>query len=338
MSVDRGPAVDAGPERAAEHVGFLVVGSPRSGTTLVQRLACELPGVRMPPETHFFSQFASGLLSRRSFPLQRAELTEELSRFAGLDTSRGLDIDVDAVVGHLGGSCPSPLALFDALVRHLCGPAQMWGEKTPDHLLWWRSLSRAAPWLRFVAVVRDPRAVVASNLEMPWSRDRRLPAWGDRVHLAFAVHWAVTQGQTRAMSHGLGPGRCLVVRYEDVVADPSRARARIGDFLGRPVPTEPSDAPAGIVPEWEPWKLDALAPVDAARVKRWHELLDGRRARQITAICRSGMRQFGYGQDAPDLAEGALVLARLGPRPLARLVRYRRTYAGYARVIDRRQL
>ena len=38
----------------AADVSFLMVGTPRSGTTLLQRLACELPGVGMPPETHFF--------------------------------------------------------------------------------------------------------------------------------------------------------------------------------------------------------------------------------------------------------------------------------------------
>lgn len=38
---------------------FLIVGTPRSGTTLVQRLASELPGVAIPPETHFFSLFVA---------------------------------------------------------------------------------------------------------------------------------------------------------------------------------------------------------------------------------------------------------------------------------------
>lgn len=338
MSIDHERPMGVTAERAGEHVGFMVVGSPRSGTTLVQRLACELPGVRMPPETHFFSQFAPGLQARRRFPLGRGELTEELSRFAGLDTSRGLDVDVDAVVEDLGGTCPSPFALFDSVVRQVSGTAELWGEKTPDHLLWWRPLARAAPWVRFVAVVRDPRAVVASNLGMPWSEDRRLPAWGESLHLAFAVHWAVAQRQTDVMRHELGPERCLVLRYEDVVADPSAARSRIAGFLGRPASPAPDEVPAEIVPDWEPWKLDALAPVDPTRADTWRQALDGRRARQVTAVCRSGMRRFGYGDDAPNLAETALGLAGLGPRGLARVVRYRTTVEGYVRVIDRREV
>ena len=41
-------------DRPAE-LSFLVVGTARSGTTLVQRLCCELPRVWVPGETHFWS-------------------------------------------------------------------------------------------------------------------------------------------------------------------------------------------------------------------------------------------------------------------------------------------
>ena len=137
-------------------VGFLVVGSPRSGTTLVQRLACEIPGVRMPPETHFFTRFAIDLLAHHQFPVTGPELTDVVRHVAGDDPSTALDIDVDAVVAELDGICERPFDLFQALVRQLAGSAEVWGEKTPGHLVWWRPISKAAPWMRFVAVVRDP--------------------------------------------------------------------------------------------------------------------------------------------------------------------------------------
>ena len=334
MSIGQERAADATVRRADEHVGFLVVGSPRSGTTLVQRLACEVPGVRMPPETHFFSQFAAGLLKRRTFPLGRDELGDEISRFGALETSRGLEVDAGGIAEDLGGTCPGPFALFDALVRQLSGPARIWGEKTPDHLLWWRPIARSAPWLRFVVVVRDPRAVVASNLVMPWSADRRLPAWGDKLHLALAVHWAVMQRQADAMRRELGPGRCLVLRYEDVVADPGRARRQMAEFLGTAASTTRGGASDGFVHEWEPWKREALGAVDPARVDHWREVLDDGRARQIGAVCRAGMRRFGYGKDAPDTVETIAVLGGLGPRMWSRLLRYGRTYEGYVRPAD----
>jgi hypothetical protein len=322
---------------AGGRVGFLVVGSPRSGTTLVQRLACEIPGVRMPPETHFFSEFVSGLMARRRFPLDADAIADEMGRFLILDSARGLHVDTPALVRDLGGTCASPYALFDALVRQLAGPAEVWGEKTPDHLLWWRPLAQAAPWLRFVVVVRDPRAVVASNLAMPWRQDGRIPAWGEQVHLAFAALWARLQRQVMAMEHTVDPGRRLVLRYEDVVDDPDAARRRIAVFLGRPPDAGLQAPPEDMVLPWEGWKAAALGPVTADRVTSWHETLGARRAADVAALCRSGMRHFGY-DGAPGPVDAAVAWARLGPRNCARLVRYRRAYDGYLGAIDRRRL
>jgi hypothetical protein len=319
-------------------VEFLVVGSPRSGTTLVQRLACEIPGVGMPAETHFFTQFAAGLLARHRFPIVGDVLAQEIGRFAALDSSRGLDVDIGVLVDDLEGVCESPYALFDALVCRLAGPAEVWGEKTPEHLLWWRPLARAAPWLRFVVVVRDPRAVVASNLSMPWRDGGRIPAWGENVHLAFAELWACLQRQVQIMAGALGPDRVLVLRYEDVVADPDASRRDLARFLGRPPVTTPVPAPDAIVQSWEPWKTEALGPVVAEHIDTWRETLGPARARQVTAVCRAGMRRFGYGHDAPSTATAAARRVALGPRQILRSLRYRRAYRGYLATIDRRQL
>lgn len=322
----------------APHVGFLVVGSPRSGTTLVQRLACEIPGVAMPPETHFFSEFAGPLLTRRSFPLDGAALDEELERYLALPSSQGLALDAGAVVEDLGGRCDRPLALFEALVRHLSGPGEIYGEKTPGHLLWWRPIQRAAPHMHFVAVVRDPRAVVASQLTMPWEQNTELRPWRTRAHLGVATLWALLAQQVRALAGAVGPERCLVLRYEDVVADPDAARAGIASFLGRPAPTRLQEVPSSIVLPWETWKHGALASVSSDRVAGWRSDLDTDRARQVSVVCRSEMRRLGYGDDLPGPVAQAWGRIALGPGEALRQRRLRRTYGGYLEAIDRRRL
>ncbi len=314
-------------------VGFLVVGSPRSGTTVVQRLACEIPGVGMPPETHFFTRFATHLLTRYPFPLAPPELTEALHDFAGASHSDGLAIDVDAVVTDMGGTCRRPMDMFNALVHHLAGPADLWGEKTPNHLIWWKPISEAAPWMRFVAVVRDPRAVVASNLEMPWRTDRTLPPWGERMHLAFAELWSFFQGQVLRMARTLGPERSLVLRYEDVVADPDATRARLASFLGRPEGGDLQSVPSGIVLPWESWKTQALGPVGDDRVAAWQNQLDRGRASDIAVVCGPAMRRFAY-DGAPSWPATAVGWARIGPLPAARLARYARGRRLHLRTIE----
>jgi Sulfotransferase family len=281
----------------ADRVGFLVVGSPRSGTTLVQRLACEIPGVAMPPETHFFSDFAWDLVRRHEFPLGGAELRDEIARFAALDNARGLGIDPDAILEDLGGRSDSVYGLFDEITRLLAGPAEVWGEKTPGHLWWWRPISVAAPWMRFVVVVRDPRAVVASLLSMPWQAGIDMELWEGRLHAlhaGLAGKWAFDQEVAAALLEELSPDRALLLRYEDLVSDPDRARTGIAKLLGRSTSDDLQQAPTSMVHPWEHWKQRAMQDVSSDRVESWRADLGERRAADVAWICRRQMARFGY--------------------------------------------
>ncbi|MGN9909756.1 sulfotransferase family protein [Phytohabitans sp. LJ34] len=293
-------------------LSFLVVGTPRSGTTLTQRLCCELPGVAMPPETHFLHRYAPRLLARRRFPLTRREVARELDDFRHLPTSDGLRLDTGEVLDLVGRRCDTLLDFFAAVVVALCPPAARYGEKTPEHLLWWRPLADADPGLRLVGVVRDPRAVAASHRSVPW---------GVEDAAVLAEEWALDQRQLRAAARHLGPGRCLLLRYEDVAADPDAARRQIGALLAVR-PGGPAAAPEGIVHEWEWWKSSALDAVTTDRTAAWREVLPDEDAAAIEDIAGPEMAAFGYLDHPP------AVRRRAGPevreRLSARLHRVRR--------------
>ena len=267
---------------------FLIVGTPRSGTTLAQRLAGELEGVRIPHETHFFRLFAPALARRQSFPLTRDALLEELRAFAALETSRGLRFSAEATARRLNGRVETMLDLFGAIVRELAGEAQLYGEKTPSHLRWWRELSNGLPKLRTIAVVRDPRAVVASYFA----------AWGHRPHAVIAERWALDQREVAAARRVLGDGRCLVVRYEEIVAAPDVWRRRLSEFLGVPPTPGPRGGETLALP-WETWKARAGTPITTDRVDRWREALPADIAADVTSIARREMALFGYAAPAP---------------------------------------
>ena len=274
-------------------LSFLIVGTPRSGTTLVQRLACEIPGVAVPPETHFLYFFAADLYRRRRFPLDGAAVRDEIALYMGLDNSRDLVIDPDAVAADLGERCDSILELFAALVRHLAGPAEMYGEKTPAHIVWWDKLAAASPGMRFVVVVRHPAAVVASWVE----------AWPHESWAAAAERWRLDQLRTEEMLRALGPRRVLRLRYEDVVADPAGARTRLATFLGRDAPAEPAQPRRALYLPWETWKQRSLDEVDPARAEAWRDVLEPGQVLHVASVCRAGMAAFGY-EPPPEPAAG----------------------------------
>lgn len=282
------------PERYLPEVSFLIVGTPRSGTTLVQRLALELSGVGMSPETHFFSAFATDLLRRRHFPLEDTTLASELRAFASSPQLAGAAFDTDLVYDSLAGYCNSPLEMFDAIVAALAGPADLLGEKTPEHLRWWRPLSRARPNLRFVAVVRDPRAVVASNINVPFRESLRT-AWGEDCHLALAVHWRQHQRLLLAMTAELGPSRSLLLRYEDVVVDPAHGRQALAALLDRGAAVARRAAATRVVLPWETWKHDAFADVTYAKLESWRGELTFEQSEAVASLCQPEMSRLGYG-------------------------------------------
>ena len=292
---------------------FLVVGMPRSGTTLVQRLAAEIPGVVMPPETHFFPRLGEGLLGGRAAGLDRAALHRALVAYATHPDCAGLGVDVDAVMATLDPCGCTVLDVFGALCAQLAGASgPRLGEKTPDHLDWWYPLWRADPRIRFIAVVRDPRAAVSSNLATWWADAPWTAAWAGRKHLMFAVGWRRREGLIRRLEATAGR-RVLTLKYEHVVADPDRSRAAIARFLEMDGSAGHREAPARMVLPWESWKREALGPVDAARAARWRHngRLSASEAEEVTLLCAAGMLRRGYRlEPSAHWAQAAVGVAR----------------------------
>lgn len=265
---------------------FLIAGTPRSGTTLIQRLVSELPGVRVPPETHFFAAFYPGLVKRRTFPLDESALSRELTTFSNMKTSRDLGLDHVKVIDLLERRCERPAHLFGAITRCLAGRADVVGEKTPDHLRWWKPLAENYPSVKFVFVVRDPRGVVASRIRA---------GWGSSIPEMLAARWRADQQEIiRALTNMPNHSR-LLLRYEEVVREPDQARSRLASFLDvRPQKTSTVPETNQLFAPWEKWKERAVEPVTPERIDAWASVLAPSEAAGVLNSCQSEMEHLGY--------------------------------------------
>jgi hypothetical protein len=319
------PARDSAADRRRHSLDVLLLGSPRSGTTLVQRLACELPGVRVPPETHFFSYFTADRLRSLRFPLGEAELRHHASRYLQLQMCRDLPVSAEDIVRSMNGSCERILDLFAAVVNILAGPASTYGEKTPPHLLWWRPLTEALPALKVIGVVRDPRGVVASA---------ELVQWALRGHALNAERWRADQRELLDAQRVLGPDRFLLLRYEDVVWDAVGTKSAMANFVGAAAPVALGDTYLGpplFLPWEERWKGRALGPVMTDRVAAWRDRLSADQQADIVAICRREMASLGY----PERSSSSRWFSFSDP---ARRVKFRQARRRARRAIHRTKL
>ena len=197
-------------------------------------------------------------------------------------------------------------------------------------MFWWQPIARAMPEVRFVATVRDPRGMVASNLAV---------RWGPRSHLLLAEAWVLAQRLISDAQNELGPERFLVLRYEDVVADPRDARRALARHLGLD-PIDPSAAPRGpagpgpgYLP-WESWKERAWGPIERDRVEAWRSSLSRRESAEVAAVCRAGMERFGYETERPGRGAALATLARIPPVRQARRLAFRWKWRRHVRRIE----
>ena len=199
------------PVRDGQRLLF-VGGPPRSGTTLVQNVLDSHPKILGTPEFLHLP----GILQLRS------------SLLASVDR------------GFLEFFCDRPdvdQATYEFIERML-GPvlessdAAYVSEKTPSNVLVFPNIQDLLPDARFVFVIRDPRAIVASMMRI----GRRARAKGVRtlryVHDVQQAVRVVRQHLAAGFAFAdREPDRCITVRYEELTTRPAEVTRELCEFL-----------------------------------------------------------------------------------------------------------
>jgi tetratricopeptide (TPR) repeat protein len=183
-----------------------IVGLPRSGTTLLERILTGLPGVRSNGETDHFARALTGASAVRH---ARAD---QLALDVG---ARAADLDWDAI-----GTAYARLAGAG-------GTRELIIEKLPLNYLYLGAIHRALPQARLVLVSRAP-------LDVCFAMYRTL--FGDAYPFSYrfeelARYYAAYSGLMAHWRESLG-GSLQELHYEDMASDPARAVAPLARAWG----------------------------------------------------------------------------------------------------------
>jgi Sulfotransferase family len=270
---------------------IIVVGCPRSGTTMLQLMLHAHRDIAIPPETRFL---LTAYQQRRAFgdlrdPARRRALARWIvdrpqSRFADL----GLPAD-DIVEGITAG----PGTLGSALATVFQGYAarfgkSRWGDKRPAYLQNLDVILRLFPDAQIVNIVRDGRDCVASLKEMSWHRQD--------IYATIAA-WARAVDDARRAARRLGPAQWYQVRYEDLVADPHPVLAGLCAYLGEeydPAMADPSAVAPVAVPAHKIWHQRTHSPVTTQRVQSWQRRLSPDEIALCEAALADRLLECGY--------------------------------------------
>ena len=242
-----------------------LVGCPRSGTTLLQALLGAHKDIASFPESHVFlkghrlrARLAPGLVARR-----------HLDRFAR-------EVQAGPLYKRRMLSLRQQTYHFDLinLLDELTCKRQkrLWIEKTPNHVLSIPEIRKLVPSSRFIHLIRDGRAVVASLYEVtrthsslwgkPYTIERCIAEWNRAVAASSVALDTADDG--------------IVIDYKTLTTDPGLEVRRVCKFLALSYEPEMLKEYSGvigsIVNSEEEWKSRVSGPIHDTGLRKYRAL------------------------------------------------------------------
>lgn len=266
---------------------FFIVGVSRSGTSFLYRLLNEHPQIRLSYESRLFTEGWHCYRSHGNLTSQH-RFNRLVDALIQLDESEVLNEWLRSVMRqskqrlfeqHLRE--PSFTKLIEEIYR-LPNPVSIWGNKmlriemVPPILAHW-------PDAKFLVVVRDPRAVYASQ--------RR--KWPKRRLKYSCLYWNIHTEMIKGLQ--LPETQLIAIRYEDFIADALPCLKRILIFAG----ILQTDVAANML---------AASPPMSSSVERWRADLTPNEICAIEGNCFERMESYLY---QPEHAKKAVRLTTL---------------------------
>ena len=243
-------------------IKLFLVGSPRSGTTLLQSILATQLSLYTVKETHFFRH----LHRRRPVRLLdriRLDPARVAHAFAFIAENNDLQGRHDWTgVTSLEEACRRFATLLgrEAAIRGMAG----WLEKTPEHMFFMDEIRTFVPGARFVHILRDGSDVVASL----YDAFEKYPAhWGWLANLDAMIRLYNRYARVTEANRG----RCdtFVVRYDDLVEGRKETLDGLAAFVG----LEPGSLSLEQVSSW---RDDIVRPDEAWKIRPENKIVDTR--------------------------------------------------------------
>lgn len=268
----------------AEFRFVFIGGCPRSGTTFLGQQIAQASGLGFTPESQF-----KDILFQKAAPTGQIPVEEARRCLSRNWRIRLWDVTLEEVLPKASPTQTIPLSeLLQRLVIVHLKDTELpgWVDHTPNNLFFAREALAMLPNVKFIHIVRDPRAVFASvkNLD-----------WGPSTPLAAANFWL------RHVACGLAAGQMLpskveFVRYEDLIENPQDGVETIlqrFELQSHTTPTEHQrelSVPAYTLTQH---RLVGALP-DPSRIRAWENTLSEREIELIEAQCMPVMKLLGY--------------------------------------------
>ena len=284
-------------QQEAQRQPFFIIGSGRSGTTLLRSLLYRHPRVHIPPETDFALPQAIRIFQNYQWLPWPVLVHLILAYFQFNDAFRYWELNLGNVKDELINLPASERSLWTIIDRiyRAHGTKEgkkdiWWGDKTPLITFGLKELHQLYPDAKYIEMVRDPRAVVNSYLRFG-RYDKLKDACG---------RWQQSIEAVEGFRTKIGSQQVMQIRYEDLVEKPEAYLKELCSFL------QLNFDPGMLVHEAQSMGDTILQhhanvhqPITVQHREKWKTELSSEQIIQIETQLGERLRQQGYTNSKP---------------------------------------
>jgi len=259
---------------------FFIVGCGRSGTSLLKAILSAHKDIYVAPETLYFQSIDSKMTERSKVPEFIASRWWMMDEDIKAEDIRPM-IDEDAsLIQRSDDGFKAVLQIFQS--RY---PNSILGEKTARHVGYVNRIRRCVPDAKFIQIIRDPRAVLASYKKAKIGSNQ--PYFIAREWLS-AINVLETNRENE-FYHFLS--------YEGLTKHSNDVLTETIKFLSVPwdegIMSFHSRSNAGF-PKEQKHMMNTLKPIFTSNIDSWKDVLSKREIALIEYQCGSKMEKYGY--------------------------------------------
>lgn len=200
---------------------FFIVGSPRSGTTMLRDILKGHDNLFCPEESHFY---------RWAHPFKSKPFLHSYTKNQTLIKHREIDGVSEETFKEIYRVSRNRKELQDAYMACFLeakgAPDARWFDKTPQNSFGCHLLAADYPGSKFIHIVRNPLNVVASLKKGVIIKEHNF--------LASVNHW-LEPVKSLIMLQKLMPKRVMLIKYEELIETPKPVMQQLFDFIEEPV-------------------------------------------------------------------------------------------------------
>jgi len=287
-------------EQTSENI-FFIVGTSRSGSTLLQSMLNSHGDITIPPETHFFHS-CEGLFKKHRKANCEKRFRKELIELWCREKTRVGDLQLCEVRLKKFASeleLHKPCELYNlhlTLYRKIRGK-EVVGEKTPKHILHTEEILKVFPKAKIISLFRDPRAVAHSEMCVKF---------GSPSVFVTSRRWRKYVKKHHYLSQRLSDKQYVTLRYCDLIRNTKPELERLCEFLG----TEFNESmlnyhkreEKGFTEQEMSWKNETLEPLKKNKNSEWRAALTEHEISIIEATAGKYLASLRYNKKSTFLS------------------------------------